>query len=329
MKKCPQCGAMVAADAKFCTSCGYAFPAVEAQPEPAAAQPQQPTPQPQPNSSQQAGGINVPPMPNLNAAQAKAAGRNYWQYFVDSLIHPLRFDKTNNPYFGLVSLAILAVISTISMWRTLATFGSSMVRLVVSLSDTMSGGSAGSASNIAADVAEGLAEKETVRFNAAMGQISGGTCLKFFFAFVVVVMLYVALAFAIRRFISHDTQGFLNMTTDFGRFFSPMIVVALVILVLGFNGFASTMKVLIVLLILNSLIFNVGFIAVAIHNRQEGAFDVTFAIVIVELVMALITMWLTKTIAISSIQGLMSQLGADYEDDILPLTRWMQYFKFF
>ncbi len=323
MKKCPQCGAMVAADAKFCTSCGYAFPAQEA------AQPQAPTPQPQPTRAQPNGGSTVPPMPNLNAAQAKAAGRNYWQYFVDSLLHPLHFDKTANPYFGLVSLAILAIISTFSLWRTLATFGTSMIRFLITLEDTISGGSSGSASNIAADIAEGLADKETVRFNAAMGQISGSTCFKFFLAFVVIVMVYVALAFAIRRFISHDSQSFLSITTDFGRFFSPMIVVALVIMVLGFNGFASTLKVLSVLLVLNSMIFNVGFIAVAIHNRRDGAFDATFAVVIVEIVVAFITMWMVKTIAVGSIQALMTQLGADYEDDILPLTRWIRYFNFF
>lgn len=333
MKKCPQCGAMVAADAKFCTSCGYAFPAQAAQPTPAQPQPapsqQQPDPQPQASRQTQSGAINVPPIPSLNAEQAKAAGRNYWQYFVDALLHPLHFDKTTNPYFGLVSLGILAIISTFSMWRTLAAFGTSMIRMLISMQDTWGGGQAASASNIAADIAQALADKETVRFNAAMGQISGGTCFKFLVAFVVIVMLYMAAAFAIRRFISHDDQNFLSLTTDFGRFFSPMIVVALVILVLGFNGFASTAKLLIGLLVLNSLIFNVGFIAVALDHRQAGAFDVTFAIVIVELVIALITMWAVKTIAVGSIQQLMTQLGADYKDTILPLTRWLEYFKLF
>lgn len=341
MKKCPQCGADVAEASKFCTNCGYAFPATQpaaaATPEPQpASQPQsKPQPQPEPEAPKaattdaQAGSANgqmtpPPPIASFNTEQAKAAGRNYWQYFVDSLLHPLNFETQAHPYFGFVSMAILAVISTFNVWNFLGNINDSLTALVrwfANLSVLMDGGD-GSVDSMVNDV---MTTQVQESIKSAIGNVSAGTCVKFILAFAVVVLLYLGLAYLIRHSISGDQKDFMAFSVDFGRFFAPMIVVALLITVFSLSG---SMKFTFWLLVLNAMIFNVGFVASVLYQRKATGFDVMFATIIAEIVMMVVVLWLTKTIVTGTISGLITELAKSFGSSSDGITEFLDLLKY-
>jgi hypothetical protein len=264
-----------------------------------------------------------PPIASFNPEQAKAAGRNYWQYFVDSLLHPLNTDTDAHPYFGLVSLAILTVISTFNLWRFFANINdgiTAVVRWFATFSNLVDGGSESVDSMVSsvmtAQVQQGIA--------TAIGHVSGAACFKFFLFFAVIVFAYMGLAFGVRRLISGDNKEFLAFTVDFGRIFAPMIVVTLLIAVFSMSG---SMKLAIWLLSLNGIIFNVGFVANSVHQRKATGFDVLFAVVIIDVIMSLIVLWATKTMTSSVITGLITELAKQFgsSSDLSDLLKILNY----
>lgn len=327
MKKCPQCGADVAEASKFCTNCGYAFPAAQPQPtfqtptEPVA--PISPAPEAQPGTGN---GQMTPPPPiaSFNTAQAKAAGRNYWQYFVDSLLHPLSFETQAHPYFGFVSMGILAAISTFNVWHFLSNINTSLIGLLrwfANLSILMDGGGE-SADSMVNDVMTNQVQQS---IKTAIGNVSTGVCLKFILAFALVVVLYLGLAYLIRHAVSGDQKDFMAFSVDFGRFFAPMIVVALLITVFSLSG---SMNFTFWLLVLNAMIFNVGFVASVLDQRKGTGFDVLFATVIAEIVMMVVVMWLSKTIVTGTISGLITELAKSFGGSSDGINEFLDLLKY-
>lgn len=283
MKNCPNCNAELPADAKFCPNCGYHFAEAVSQPTPAPQpQPQQAAPQQQPVPP-----TPTPVQPNPDVEAAKEAGKGYWQYLVHSWAHPLRYEEGTNKYFGLISLGIFALLSTLGVW------------VGITHITELAGGfmKAGSGSSMMSGAV-----------SAFFGESLSLFYLEFLLAFVLIVAAYMVLGWGVRRLILNDRVNFWSYITEFGHYTNLMLCITLLNVVLVALSFGATYQLVFALISINSLIFNAGFIATILMHRSQGSFDPIYALLIVEIIAALVSFFVFKTFATS----IMHMLGGQF-----------------
>lgn len=92
MKYCPNCGAEIAPDDKFCTKCGFVLPVVG---QTSGAAKQVRTEQP---SQTQATSTSTPAQPNQTVTAVQGYATNYFQWLWDALKKPFNNDESEAFY---------------------------------------------------------------------------------------------------------------------------------------------------------------------------------------------------------------------------------------
>lgn len=274
MIKCPNCGAEVAATAKFCKVCGFAL-----KPQPAT--PVQPA-QPQATQTQQPA---VPQQPQVDPAVAaeqerqrqlaaqkraeqmdrlKQSSRGYWTYLVDSWKAPSQvIGKTYNKWFGLISMGIWAVIGTIAVGSATQAGVNSVTNTTSSVTSLL-GGDSSTASSI----------------NGEVQNTATAIYFKFFLLMVVGMLVFGAIGFMFRRWAQNEEISFLDYTTDLMHRGNLNIILVCIAMILGLiGGFIQLLSLLIVSL--GTSIYTVGFMqSIIVPKPRAKGFDSVYLTVL-------------------------------------------------
>lgn len=125
-KNCPNCGARVLSDMRFCNNCGYDFANVNDQPagqhpqgqSPYAQSINHPSSAAQPTSLRQPTNTAPPTQQHRRqshtSATATKTNGNYWQFLLSGLSHPLKVQVSFDRRFGLISLTLSALLAAIA-----------------------------------------------------------------------------------------------------------------------------------------------------------------------------------------------------------------------
>ncbi|MEJ6399938.1 DUF6574 domain-containing protein [Nicoliella lavandulae] len=260
MKQCPNCGKEVPSNSKFCTYCGFKFDE-----QPAGANVNQS------NDNQKQPGNSNPGQPtqrqeafNEKTAEAKQFSSNYFQWFMDTLKHPTRFNRNTNQYFGLTSLIISVVLIAILINQALKNIPTFLYKLSTMFD---SGSNSSDASSIA-------------QFTSS-SQYNEGIRATFTHVFaysVVALVLAVLIPFLIKKVVYHDSQKFLSFTTEFATESNYVLLIeVLVIILLSLNMFVFASLVLTAFI---SVGYTIAFYYSLFRNSHSNQLDSIYAVLI-------------------------------------------------
>lgn len=226
-KFCPNCGAQLNPNAKFCPKCGFAIAAITAQPASAADSTNvtnQSTSTDQPTPAQ--------PTPSRESlASVKEFSGNYFQWWLETIRHPATPLPSAGRRFGALTLAIEALLTTLSL-TLLANKGLALARTTYTY----------------------------LNFNGIIAKI----VFVSFLLLLLVWLIYVSIGYGFRRLIDPGTPlGFLDYINQFASLTNLILafnlIVFLVCLITG-KGNPAGLEMLVGVLVPSNVLMTLGFL---------------------------------------------------------------------
>lgn len=276
MKKCPNCGAMQNESAKFCTSCGAKFVAVQpaatvhqqasATVPPVHAQSQQqsaPVPPVHAQAQQQAApnsaGTNAKSAVDLD--KAKDASMGYWRWLVSAFRHPSSDTIKGHKYYGLISMALIALFATLSVVQSAANGASSVTGSFGSAEQSFFGSS---------DAADSLGQTAS--------QAILGTAVRMFILVFVLYLIIGTASFILRQLLSGEKRGYLESLTAYSQRIAIVVFGSAIAAILGLIASAATMSIIALLWIVGIAFSNIAFYQIVMTAPHKSRGDVMYVV---------------------------------------------------
>jgi hypothetical protein len=272
MKKCPNCGAMQNESAKFCTSCGAKFAAAEsaapvqqvtsATVSPAQTQTQQqsaPVPPIHAQAQQQAAPSSAKSAVDLD--KAKDASMGYWRWLVSSFRHPSSDKIKGHKYYGLISMALIALFATLSVAQSAANGASSVTGSFGSAEQSFFGNS---------DAADSLGQTAS--------QAILGTAVRMFILVFVLYLIIGTASFILRQLLSGEKRGYLESLTAYSQRLAIVVFGSAIAAILGLIASAATMSIIALLWIVGIAFSNIAFYQIVMTAPHKSRGDVMYVV---------------------------------------------------
>lgn len=295
MKQCPNCHTQLADNIKYCTNCGQFVgdisPQSTATSKSATVEPRV-QPVAQNNVAQQANSA----APDFN--RARILSQNYFQNLLLSWQHPNRFNApTQQRYFGITSFIIIALLNTLTLWGVIANAGRLLTALITNLSTIFDPTSTESFS---------VTQQQTVQqeINRVISQYTSGVYFKFFLMTLIVFIFFIGCGYLVKRYlIGDETVALFDYINEYAHYINGMIVLSALTFLLALLGIAATYKIIFFLIIVGSVLFNVGFF-MATSSGLERRFDKIYSLVIAQIILNFLIILFTRVTLTNFIQSL-------------------------
>ncbi|MFC6253104.1 DUF6574 domain-containing protein [Secundilactobacillus hailunensis] len=273
---CPNCGAKLKPNAKFCTNCGYDLTHFNARSQQQAAQQQ---------STQQRVS-----QPNPNVEAAKKYSTNYFSWLWESIKHPSKVDLKGNKFFGITSFIIAALLIGITGMVALYRIIKELTLLINDLSSAIN------------DI-NGQTDGNGSSFpNYPTG--SGFTIfLKIFLIALIFMALFVLVGWLTRRYLIGDEhETYLGFATRLAGYTN----LSLIFLLLGmvFIALLNTLAgafLLFLFVLLTTTVYSIGYSYTILEFKQARGLDKVHALLIALIADGILTMILSSIVGASVI----------------------------
>ncbi|WP_125704289.1 DUF6574 domain-containing protein [Lacticaseibacillus daqingensis] len=294
MKTCPQCGSEQALAAKFCTNCGFNFAEAAAEAKPVEAK-TQPVAKPDAASTTAAAPTTPSSTTRSNESldKVKQAGLNYWAWLLAGIKKPSRSDGTGHPYFGLASLALVTLFTTIAFLKPLVS-GANMANNASSSLESLFGGSA-----------SGFSES----VSQTTGSLVFGTGFRLFILLAAIQFVSFLGAYLVHRTLSKTKTPFLASLNNYEQRLSITVLISAAAALLSLIGGVSIIFLLVLMIALNLLFQSVAFYQYGLSSPAKNGLDSLYLLVLITLGMTLINLILFGIFGSSLFSMLSSTLG--------------------
>lgn len=294
MKTCPNCGSQQPENVKFCTNCGFAFPA-----EPGKA-PVQETIKTQPQNEQeptkfQQQYAKPQETKNENVEQAKSFAKDYWFYFLNAVKHPTLLEN-GHKYFDFTTIILFALFNDLFVKLLM----NSVARSVTSAVD--------STKSLFSAFSESATTSSRDAVSAGQATLESGLYAKLFFLTLIVFAIYVLIGFFVRNVVLGDkTDTLMSFTNRFTHYLMVNLglsVISMVLMLSGMKGAA------VFIYFLMALIMSVAFILAIVIDTNPVKIDRLYGVVIGQLLLAFVVFIIMTVFAVSLASNLTSIMHA-------------------
>ncbi|CAM2845156.1 zinc ribbon domain-containing protein [Dellaglioa algida] len=295
MKTCPNCGSQQPENVKFCTNCGFAFPAEPGKTpvqEPTKAQSEQePT-----KFQQQYAQPQETKNPNENVEQAKSFAKDYWFYFLNAVKHPTILEN-GHKYFGFATIILFALFNDLFVKLLMNSVARSVTSAVDSTKSFLSAFGESTTTGSSSDAV-----------SAGQATLESGLYAKLFFLTLIVFAIYVLIGFFVRNVVLGDkTDTLMSFTNRFTHYLMVNLglsVVSMVLMLSGMKGAA------VFIYFLMALIMSVAFILAIVIDTNPVKIDRLYGVVIGQLLLAFVVFIIMTVFAVSLASNLTSIMHA-------------------
>lgn len=254
-KFCPHCGTEIKPEARFCPKCGYALDATPTPDE-------QPADQPQ-TREQAAASEGADTATNHSFDDVKRFSGNFFSWWVATIRHPSQVIPNANRSFGVIALALEDLLT---------------VLMLVSLGKRLMG-------LYSSDVSQAVANMINVN----------GILFKFGLIVFCLILLgaavYVSLSYGFRRLIDDQAPvNFWEFTNQFAGITNLILIFNLITFLLSLitsGANFSSYSLMILFMIPTSVILNVGYIFIIIHDVHHPRLDKFYTLLLAEAALAI------------------------------------------
>ncbi|ERL65831.1 hypothetical protein L248_1908 [Schleiferilactobacillus shenzhenensis LY-73] len=228
---------------------------------------------------------------NPRVTHAKREASNYFANVLHSWLHPMDWaagQGSERPYYGIVSLALLALLNTLVFWTVLQHAAQLFISI---LSKVITGTPMESAFKDFLNIAPSTLANVQTQFNTAVKTLDGNIYITFFLINVVALALFAGIGYAAKHFLMGDDQDFFSYVNQLGYYANGGLIIALVMLLLGMMGSLAGISFLFLMLLISTGLFNGAFFMATTQGSQKR-FDKLYTVVIAQIVMNLIVLGL-------------------------------------
>lgn len=280
MKTCPQCGNEQKDDAKFCTNCGHAF-AENTKPENSAADQQATsTNEHQPTQETKATPKSTPTT-NPDLERVKTNGLNYWHWLVKTTGHPSRTTEAAGHYFGLISLLLLSLFTSIALARLIVSANSK----IASFGDSLLGGN----TTYMQSTSEGM----------------GQNTFRLLLLFVIVNFVIFLGAFIAHNRISHEHLPMMAVLNQYGQRLSLPVFTSFFVAILALAGVSGLTTLFMLIICFNATLQLIGFYQIALQGPHKSDFDPAYVILITTICMGLVIALVSMIFGLSTLSAIL------------------------
>lgn len=224
---------------------------------------------------------------NPRVTHAKREASNYFANVLHSWLHPMDWaagQDSERPYYGIVSLAVLALLNTLVFWTVLQHAAQLFISI---LGKVVTGSPMESIFKDFLNTSPSTIATVQTQFNTAIKAVSGNIYLTVFLLNIVALALFAGVGYAAKRFLMGDDQDFFRYVNQLGYYANGGLVIALVMVLLGMMGSLAGITFLVLMLLISTGLFNGAFFMATTQGSQKR-FDKLYTVVIAQFVMNII-----------------------------------------
>lgn len=282
MKTCPQCGTEQKEDAKFCTNCGHAFEntksASSAEDQKNASTNTQSTPETKSTPTAKSTSTSTT---NSDFERVKANGLNYWHWLVKTAGHPSRATEASGHYFGLISLLLLSLFTSITLARLIVSANST----IASFGDSLLGGN----TTYLQSTSEGM----------------GQNTFRLLITFVIINFVIFLGAFIAHKRISHEHRPMMTVLNQYGQRLSLPVFTSFFAAILALAGLSGLTTLFMLIIGFNLSLQFIGFYQIALQEPHKSDFDPAYVLLITTICMGLVIVIVSMIFGLSTLSSIL------------------------